>query len=80
MIRVRYRNGRSGQITSRQLDALIARGTIVAFRRSSGWVDVETDPVRRQTPPDPVQPERRAGMVYAQILARLDEMSRPPKS
>ncbi len=80
MIRVRYRNGRSGQVTARQLDTLLAREEIVAFRRASGWVDVATDPVRSHPETDPVQPERRAGMAYARLLARLDEPSRPAES
>ncbi len=49
-------------VPNRDLDDLIATKSIVAFRRSSGWVDISKDPIRRETCPKRfLGPERRLG-------------------
>jgi len=35
-------------VLNKELDNLIATNSIVAFRRSSGWVDIRKDPIRRE--------------------------------
>ena len=35
-------------VLNKDLDNLIATNSIVAFRRSSGWVDISKDPIRRE--------------------------------
>ncbi|KAF0221548.1 MAG: hypothetical protein FD174_317 [Geobacteraceae bacterium] len=46
MIPVLYTANSSGTVKDQRLDELIAKGRIVAFRRSNGWVDIKNDPVR----------------------------------
>jgi hypothetical protein len=49
-------------VTCSELDDLIAMKKVVAFRRSTGWVDVSKDPLRGQGVPGRYQgPERRRG-------------------
>ncbi|SNB44731.1 GSU3473 family protein [Geobacter sp. DSM 9736] len=49
MIRVLYKDNTSGMVKDYLLDDLINSGKIVAFFRSSGWVAVGRDPVRKAT-------------------------------
>jgi hypothetical protein len=46
LIRVLYIDKTSGMVEDCHLKALLATGIIVAFWRSSGWVDVCHDPIR----------------------------------
>jgi hypothetical protein len=46
MIRVIYADNRSGTVKDHQLDGLITKGKIVAFRRASGWATIGRDPLR----------------------------------
>ena len=48
-IRVRYADASTGFVTRSQLDECIETGRIAAFERSSGWVDITRDPVRRRS-------------------------------
>ncbi len=51
-------------VPNKDLDDLIATKSIVAFRRSSGWVDIRKDPIRRTTSPKRfLGPERRLGNI-----------------
>jgi len=52
-IRVMYDKNQQDLVRSEELEQLIAERRIIKFKRFSGWVDVRTDPVRRQqgTPP-----------------------------
>lgn len=59
MIRVLYTDNTSGMIKDYLLDELISSGKIVAFYRSSGWVAVGRDPVRKDAPPSYNGQERR---------------------
>ncbi len=47
MIRVLYKDNTSGMVRDYSLDELISSGRIVAFYRTSGWVAVGRDPVRK---------------------------------
>lgn len=58
MIRVLNKDNTSGMVRDYLLDELIASGKIVAFYRSSGWVAVGRDPVRKSSEPYE-GPERR---------------------
>jgi hypothetical protein len=51
MIRVLYKDNTSGMVRDYALDELISSGKIVAFYRTSGWVAVGRDPVRRGSKP-----------------------------
>lgn len=51
MIRVLYKDNSSGMVRDYALDELISSGKIVAFYRSSGWVAVGRDPVRKSSQP-----------------------------
>ena len=45
-IMVQYKDNSFGNVRNEALDSLIDSSTIVAFRRKSGWVEVNKDPVR----------------------------------
>ena len=48
-IAVRFVDSSPGIVSKATLDELIASGRIAAFRRSSGWVDIATDPIRKSS-------------------------------
>jgi hypothetical protein len=48
-IPVRYADASLGAVSRAQLDKLIEAGSIAAFKRSSGWVDITRDPIRKTT-------------------------------
>lgn len=60
-IAVRYADGTLGIVTKVKLDELIASGAITAFERSSGWVDIARDPIRKGVPLRYRGLQRRAG-------------------
>jgi hypothetical protein len=45
---VRYPDASQGVVPRVKLDELIESGRIIAFERSSGWVDINKDPIRRK--------------------------------
>ena len=45
-VMVQYKDNSFGSVRNEDLDSLIDSNTIVAFRRKSGWVEVNKDPVR----------------------------------
>jgi len=47
LIQVNYKDDRYDYIKDFMLDTLIASGAIDKFRRSSGWVKIGVDPVRK---------------------------------
>jgi hypothetical protein len=60
LIRVQYPDGRYDYIKHTRLDALIDSVKITRFLRSSGWVVIGEDPVRRRGGrPSYTGPERR---------------------
>ncbi len=46
-ILVQYVNNTYDFVPNSELDDLIASESIIAFKRSSGWVDIHKDPIRR---------------------------------
>lgn len=48
-ISVRYADASLGVVSRSQLDELIEAGSIAAFERSNGWVDISTGPIRRKS-------------------------------
>lgn len=72
LIRVRFRDGHMGVVSSRELDPLLREGRIAQFERSTGWVDVEEGPLRRggDTPSD--ARERRAFVAYSRLLREIE--------
>ena len=60
-ILVQYSDKTFDAVSNKDLDTLIASRKIIAFRRSGGWVDVSTGPLRGQGPrQEYAGPERRA--------------------
>ena len=51
MIHVKYSDGTFSKVSSQALQDLIVNKRIQSFLRSSGWVDVDRDPVRRNIVP-----------------------------
>ena len=47
LISVLYKNNTYAIIKSTQLEELIVSGTITKFYRSSGWVTISVDPIRK---------------------------------
>ncbi len=60
-IMVKYDNGTYGHVANRNLDDLIGKGIVVAFRRESGWAQIGRDPIRGTSPAQELDgPDRRA--------------------
>lgn len=62
-ITVIFANGEEKNIPSYMLDYLIREKRIVAFRRSTGWVEIGRDPIRKSQ-----QPLTRAGERWSDFL------------
>ncbi len=59
LIKVMYRDGKLGKIENYQLDDLIDSDKIKKFQRSSGWVTIGVDPIRKVRREDSLEaPER----------------------
>lgn len=50
-IMVQFKDNTYDFVLNSELDSLIASNSIVAFRRSSGWVDISKDPIRKELSP-----------------------------
>jgi len=78
-IRVRFADNQIREVPSRDLDRLIRSGQIVAFERSSGWIEVGSAPIRKGAaavaePEEKVKmAERRASQAYQQLLREVDK-------
>jgi len=59
MIRVVYKNGIHDTVVPEYLNFLLESDRVKMFRRSSGWVHVGVDPIRRQITTSYSGPERR---------------------
>ena len=46
-IKVIYENNTSGMVKRKRLEELIVSGSITKFYRSSGWVTISVDPIRK---------------------------------
>ncbi|WP_236026432.1 GSU3473 family protein [Geomonas azotofigens] len=62
-ITVIFHNGDEKKVPSYMLDYLIRENKIVAFQRSSGWVQIGRDPIRKSQ-----QPLTRAGERWSDFL------------
>lgn len=63
MIRIRYPDGRFDMVKGTRLEYLIATKRISGFRRSTGWVVIGRDPIRKNSEGAYCGPERRDSMV-----------------
>jgi hypothetical protein len=50
LIQVTYTDDRFDYVKDFMLDSLIESGTIARFRRSTGWVDVSSEAIRKSKP------------------------------
>jgi hypothetical protein len=48
-VAVRYADSSLGAVSQVTLDELIESGAITGFKRSSGWVDIGNDPIRKES-------------------------------
>lgn len=63
MIRIRYPDGKYDMVKVSRLDYLIAKKRISEFRRTTGWVIIGRDPIRKNKRESYRGPERRQSMV-----------------
>lgn len=59
MVRVKYANGSTEMVRPPVLQHLIVHHKIQEFRRSDGWVQVDSGPIRQNKTKDYQGPERR---------------------
>jgi len=59
MIQVTYTDDSFDYVKDFMLDGLIESGAIAKFKRSTGWVEIGTDPIRQHTDPGYRGDERR---------------------
>ena len=50
-VMVQFKDNTYDFVLNSELDSLIASKSIIAFRRSSGWVDISNDPIRKNVTP-----------------------------
>jgi hypothetical protein len=62
MIRILYPDGRYDMVVVSQLNRLIAANRISGFRRATGWVFTDRDPIRKDSKGFYLGPERRHPM------------------
>lgn len=67
-ISVIFHNGEEKNVPSYMLDYLIREKKIVAFLRSSGWVQIGRDPIRRAQ-----QPLTRSGERWSDFLFKRNQ-------
>lgn len=68
IIPVKYSDGTVDRVQSMLLDTLILSGVITQFKRSSGWVVIGQDPIRRSGKQGPVSEDRRSDMSNLSFL------------
>ena len=72
---VRYADSSLGVVSQVTLDELIEAGRITAFERSSGWVDIASDPIRKESSHWQFKGlQRRAGRKSGESALSLDTM------
>ena len=47
-VEVIFKNGRKGQVNKSELNMLINSRLIHSFKRSDGWIRIDSDPVRQR--------------------------------
>ena len=62
-MRVVLKNGKEQAVTKEQLQYLLATGQILSFERSDGWVDIESNEIRKENILYPKE-NRRAPSTY----------------
>lgn len=62
IIPVKYSDGTMDRVQSILLDTLILSGAITKFKRSSGWVTVGADPIRKSGQKLDVAEDRRSDL------------------
>lgn len=67
-ISVIFNNGEEKNVPSYMLDYLIREKKIVAFLRSSGWVQIGQDPIRRSQ-----QPLTRSGERWSDFMFKREK-------
>jgi len=74
---VRYADSSLGVVSLATLDELIESGRISAFERSSGWVDIVNDPIRKESSQRRFKGlQRRAGWKSDESALPQDTMKR----
>ncbi len=69
LVNVLYNDKKIGLVLAERIDTLVNENRIIAFRRSSGWVIVGQDPMRREnTGNDFPGPERRNLHGFAALI------------
>jgi len=63
LIQVNYTDDRYDFVKDFMLETLIASGAIAKFRRSTGWVQVGVDPVRKPRVSEPYDGAERRTLV-----------------
>ena len=62
LIQVNWTNNRYDYVKDFMLDSLIEAGVVARFLRSSGWVTVGVDPVRKSVPVDEYHGKERRSL------------------
>lgn len=62
IIPVKYSDGTVDRVQSMLLDTLILSGVITKFKRSSGWVIIGEDPIRKRGKQENVSENRRSDL------------------
>ena len=62
IIPVKYSDGTIDRVQSMLLDTLILSGAITRFKRSSGWVVIGQDPIRKQGKKTEISEDRRSDL------------------
>lgn len=68
IIPVKYSDGTMDRVQSMLLDTLILSGVITKFKRSSGWVVVGEDPIRKSGNPNKRGDDRRSDLTTLSFL------------
>ena len=66
LISVLYENNTYGMIKSTRLEEFIVSGSITKFFRSSGWVTIGVDPIRK-TNRNPLRERRKSQPINTEI-------------
>lgn len=69
-IKVIFEDGEEKNVPSYMLDYLIRERKIIAFLRSSGWVEIGRDPIRKSQ-----QPLTRSGERWSDFLFKRNQQS-----
>jgi len=68
IIPVKYSDGTMDRVQSMLLDTLILSGAIAKFKRTSGWVIVGQDPIRKSGEKTKIPEDRRSELLTLSFL------------